>query len=134
MKTTLFLLCLVFLALISQPSFGEEFWNEFRGPTADGHSPSDKLPLNWSENKNVTWKTEISGKAWSSPVAWGNQIWVTNATPDGKKLFAVCLDAKSGKIIHNVTVFEIAKPMYCISYNSYASPTPAVEEGRVWVH
>ena len=134
MKPTLFLLCLVFLALISQPSFGEEFWNEFRGPTADGHSPSDKLPLNWSENKNVTWKTEISGKAWSSPVAWGNQIWVTNATPDGKKLFAVCLDAKSGKIIHNVTVFEIAKPMYCIGYNSYASPTPAVEEGRVWVH
>ncbi|MBC8290649.1 MAG: PQQ-binding-like beta-propeller repeat protein, partial [Planctomycetes bacterium] len=136
MRSLLFNLCLAAMALSLNPQrgHGEEFWNEFRGPTADGHSPSDKLPLTWSEEKNVAWKTGIAGKAWSSPVVWRDQIWVTNATPDGKKLFAVCLDAKSGKIVHNVTVFEIAKPMYCIGYNSYASPTPVVAEGRVWVH
>jgi len=59
---------------------------------------------------------------------------MTNATPDGKQLSAVSIDAESAKITHNITVFEIEKPMFCIGYNSYASPTPVVDKGRVWVH
>ncbi|MDA1017112.1 MAG: PQQ-binding-like beta-propeller repeat protein [Planctomycetota bacterium] len=110
-----------------------DFWNQFRGPTTDGHAPSDKLPLKWSETNNVAWKTPIAGKAWSSPVVWGNQAWVTNAT-DGKDLYAVCVNATTGKIEHTVKVFHIPKPMFCIGYNSYASPTPVVEAGMVWVH
>lgn len=109
-------------------------WNQFRGAIANGYSPSDRLPLEWSEDTSVAWKTPIHGKAWSSPVVWKDQIWMTTATPDGKELFAVCVDAKSGKIQHDVKVFDIAEPMFCIPYNSYASPTPVVEEGRVWVH
>lgn len=111
-----------------------EYWNQFRGAGSNGHTSSDKLPIKWSETENVRWKTAIEGKAWSSPVVWGEQIWMSNATPDGKKLFAVCVDAESGEIVHNITVFDIAEPMFCIDYNSYASPTPVVEEGRLWVH
>lgn len=111
-----------------------DYWNQFRGPTEDGHSPSGRLPLNWSETKNVAWKTAIHGKAWSSPVVWKDQVWMTSATPDGKELFAIGVDAKSGEIQHDIKVFEIAKPMFCIPYNSYASPTPVIEERRVWVH
>lgn len=111
-----------------------EFWNQHRGPTGNGHASSKKLPLNWSEDKKVTWKTAIHGKAWSSPVVWKKQIWVTTAPPDGKELFAVCVDAETGKIERDIRVFSIAKPMFCIDYNSYASPTPVVEDGRVWVH
>jgi outer membrane protein assembly factor BamB len=44
------------------------------------------------------------------------------------------VDAATGKIVHDITVFEIAEPMFCYPYNSYASPTPVVEEGRLWVH
>lgn len=108
-------------------------WNQFRGAKENGHTAA-RLPLEWSESKNVAWKTEIHGKAWSSAVVWEDQIWMTTATLDGKELFAVCVDAVSGKIVHNVRVFEIAKPMFCIAYNSYGSPTPVVEAGRVWVH
>ncbi len=111
-----------------------DYWNQFRGSQTNGHAASKALPLKWSESENVTWKTAIDGKAWSSPVVWGNQIWLTNATPDGKELFAVCVDATSGDIVHNVRVFQIEKPMFCIGYNSYGSPTPVVEDGRVWVH
>jgi outer membrane protein assembly factor BamB len=111
-----------------------DYWNQFRGAQTNGHAASNALPLKWSESENVTWKTAIDGKAWSSPVVWGNQIWLTNATPDGKELFAVCLDAASGDVVHNVRVFQIEKPMFCIGYNSYGSPTPVVEDGRVWVH
>ena len=112
---------------------GAESWDQFRGPRGNGHAAAN-LPIAWSETENVAWKTAIDGKAWSSPVVWGDQIWLTNATTDGKRLSAVCVDGRSGKIIRDVTVFEIAEPMYCIDYNSYASPTPVIEEGRLWVH
>ena len=92
------------------------------------------MPLTWSEEKNIKWKTPLEGKAWSSPVVWGNQVWVTNATPDGKQLSAVCVDQRSGKIIHDLLVFEIAEPQFCHDMNSYASCTPTIEDGRVYVH
>lgn len=122
------------VVLASVQTDGADYWNQFRGAKANGYSPSDRLPLEWSEDTNVAWKTPIHGKAWSSPVVWKDQIWMTTATPDGRELFAVCVDAKSGKIEHDLKVFDIAEPMFCIPYNSYASPTPVVEEGRVWVH
>lgn len=109
-------------------------WNQFRGPHGDGDAGTARLPIQWSEQENVAWKTAIDGKAWSSPLVWGDEIWMTNATVDGKRLSAVCIDAESGQIVHDITVFEIAEPMYCIDYNSYASPTPFMEEGRLWVH
>ena len=113
---------------------GAEYWDQFRGSRGNGDAAPASLPITWSETENVAWKTAIDGKAWSSPVVWGDQIWMTNATPDGKRLSAVCVSASSGKIVQDITVFEIAQPMYCIDYNSYASPTPVIEEGRLWVH
>jgi len=129
-----FCLLITLLVLIPQPLFAAEYWNQFRGPRGDGQADSKALPIRWNEKENVAWKTAVHGKAWSSPVVWGDQIWMTSATEDGKKLFAICIDAKSGKIVHDITVFEIAKPMFCYPYNSYASSTPVVAEGRLWVH
>ena len=120
--------------LIAAPLSGAEHWNQFRGPHGDGQAGSASLPVQWSESQNVAWKTAIHGKAWSSPVVWGEQIWMTSATEDGKQLFAICVDAGTGRVVHDITVFEIAEPMFCYPYNSYASPTPVVEEGRLWVH
>ncbi|NLF72364.1 MAG: PQQ-binding-like beta-propeller repeat protein [Candidatus Anammoximicrobium sp.] len=133
MKTRL--LPVVALLLLS-PVFlaGAEHWNQFRGPRGDGCADSPSLPLQWSETRNVSWKTEIHGKAWSSPVVWREQIWLTSATEDGKQLFAICADARTGRIVQEITVFEIAEPMDCYPYNSYASSTPVVEQGRLWVH
>ena len=111
-----------------------ENWPQFRGPNGDGNSAETGLPISWSETEHVAWKTAIHGKGWSSPVIWDNQIWMTTAPEDGKQLFAVCVDRETGRIVHDIWVFEIDKPQYCIPLNSYASPTPVVEEGRVYVH
>jgi outer membrane protein assembly factor BamB len=92
------------------------------------------LPLAWSENENIAWKTAIHGHGWSSPVIWGDQVWVTTATEDGKEMFAVCVDRESGSITHDVKVFDVAKPDRIATVNSYASPTPVIEDGRVYVH
>jgi outer membrane protein assembly factor BamB len=109
-------------------------WPEYRGPFGDGHAAATGLPVRWGEKKNVRWKTAIHGKGWSSPVVWGDQVWLTTAPKDGKKRFAVCIDRKSGKILHDIKVFDDPKPAYCIPFNSYASCTPAIEKGRVYVH
>ena len=56
--------------------------------SGDGISTSTNLPLRWSEQQNVKWKTPIHGRAWSSPVIWGQQVWLTTATTNGQELFA----------------------------------------------
>ena len=113
---------------------GEPYWNQFRGPCGNGKSDAVDLPVEFDDEKNVQWKTPIHGRGWSSPVVWGDQVWLTTAPEDGTELFAVCVDLQSGQIEHDLRVFEIAEPEYCHPTNSYASCSPYVEEGRVYVH
>src|SRR5947209_12155684 len=53
---------------------------------------------------------------------------------DGKQLFGICVDKDTGKIVYDLKVFDVEKPGTCFAYNSYASPTPVIEEGRVYLH
>ena len=108
-------------------------WPQFRGPTGDGHSDAKKLPVSFGETERVKWKTEIHGKAWSSPVIWKNQIWLTTANLEGTELSVVCVDKETGKILRDDILFRIAEPQFCHAFNSYASPTPVIEDGRVYV-
>src|SRR5689334_5300943 len=85
-------------------------WTEFRGPEGTGRSASAKLPLQWSEDKNVKWKTAVHGRAWSSPVILGRQVWMTTATEDGRDLFAIALDRDSGKLLHDLKLFHVDTP------------------------
>jgi len=109
-------------------------WPEFRGPTGDGVSAEKALPVTWSETEGIAWKTPVPGKAWSSPVVRDGTVWMTNATEDGTRLSVVAVDGGTGKILHDVTVFEIAEPQFCHAFNSYASPTPVLEAGRLYAH
>ena len=122
---------LIFLATLffAQPA---DNWPQFRGPDGNGHARATGLPTNWSESQNVVWKTPIHDRGWSSPVIYGNQIWLTTATKDGRQLFALCLDKQTGRIIRDIKLFEVAQPQYAHPFNTYASPTPVIEEGRVY--
>ena len=125
-------LILLALSVVSTPA--QENWPELRGPKRNGHSAARRLPIVWSETNNVVWKTAIHDLGWSSPVVWGDQIWITTATEDGKHLYAVCVDRRTGKIVHDLKVFDTEAPEHVASVNSYASPTAAIEAGRVYVH
>src|SRR5436190_3853035 len=85
-------------------------WPQFRGVDGMGTSPNHNLPLTWSEEKNVRWKTAIHGRAWSSPVVLDNQVWVTTATKDGRDLYAVALDLDSGTILYDLKLFHVDQP------------------------
>jgi outer membrane protein assembly factor BamB len=119
------------LAVAGAPAHAD--WPQFRGPEGTGVSTARGVPLTWSETKNVKWKTAIHGRAWSSPVVLGTQVWLTTATEDGRDLFAVAVDRETGRVVHDLKLFHVEKPQYAHPFNSYASPTPVIEPGRVYV-
>jgi len=112
---------------------GAEHWPQFRGPDGTGHSDGRGLPLQWSETKNVVWKTPIHDRGWSSPVIYGKQIWLTSSTKDGRELFVFCVDRDTGKIVKEWKLFDVAQPQFAHAFNTHASPTPAIEAGRVYI-
>lgn len=130
------LLCLAFLAGSLSLAAADDSWPQFRGPDGAGLSPATGLPTTWDEKTNVVWKTAIHDRGWSSPVVLGNQVWLTTAREDGKAQYAVCVDRDSGKVVHDVHVFDTPKLPYVFvkDINTHASPTPVIEPGRVYVH
>lgn len=109
-------------------------WPEFRGPTGQGIAVVDDAPLHWSETENVTWKTAIPGRGWSSPVIRDGVIWLTTATEGGKSLRVVTADATSGELTRDIEVFRLDATTHKHQKNSFASPTPILTEDRVYVH
>ena len=154
-------LALLSTALTSGIALAEALpsWSQWRGPAGQGHAPAAKdLPLAWSESENVAWKTPLEGKGWSSPVLADGRLWLTTAveTPlsEAEKaerlanvenssslqvsgpvsLRAVCLDATSGKALHDIELFRQSQPDPIHSLNSYASPSPILDGGRLYCH
>lgn len=129
-KTSLLSACLLCVAVAASDQPG---WPEFRGPGGQGHASAESLPLEWSEEKNVQWKTAIPGRGWSSPVLHENTIWLTSATEDGRELSAISVDLESGGVRRELKLFEVADPQFAHKFNSYASPTPVIDSGKVYV-
>ena len=147
-------------AVSTSLSFGKEEWPRWRGPSANGHAgdAEQSYPLKWSATENVAWKTQVPGRGHSTPVISGDQIWMTTAfeveasEEDAKKrlevntgnqpltvlekvdLHAVCVDRKSGKLLHDVKLISIQEPQWVHALNSYASPSPVLRDGRLYCH
>ncbi|QDT51068.1 outer membrane biogenesis protein BamB [Symmachiella dynata] len=131
LKHVLVCACLTLACCVT--GWAGENWPNYRGPSEQGLTDAENLPLTWGEDKNITWQTPIEGKAWSTPVIWGDQIWMTSAPLEGNRLRAICVDKNTGKIVHDKMLYAVAGPQYCHPFNSYASPSPVIEEGRVYV-
>jgi len=122
-------------------------WPTFRGPTGDGVAPaSADPPVEWSETKNLAWKVALPGRGRSSPVIFGDRVFVTFAretniqrkkigpddmqTADHVSLGAACLDRASGKTLWERMLAEVDHPDPVHFLNSWATPTPAIVPGR----
>ena len=120
-------------AVFSSPrAAGPTDWPQFRGYEAAGLADQFTLPSTWSATDNVAWATAIPGRGWSSPVILGREIWMTTANPKGTELSVVCVERDSGKIIHDQKIFDVEAPQFAHEFNSYASPTPVIEVGRLY--
>jgi outer membrane protein assembly factor BamB len=145
------------LACILAAPLHADDWRQFRGPDGQGRAAAGEAPVVWSESNNIAWKVPIEGRGWSSPVVLGGQVWLTTAveTParpgqleaaldrDGTavpsayiasrvELKAICCDRKTGRLIRAVTLFDVRQPIILCAVNSYASPTPVAEPGRLY--
>jgi len=145
------------LAAVALPGAAPaEDWPQFRGPRGDGVSSAAGLPAEWSPTLNVRWKVRTPGRGRSSPVVLGDRIWMTAADetpaspeevalrladlPEPGQLYvarrvslrALCLDRVSGKLLYDVELFGVENPDPIHRLNGYATPTPAVEPGRVY--
>ena len=118
------------------PLVGATDWPHFRGPGGQGHAEGVDVPLRWSAENAVAWKVKVLGKGWSSPVVVGDRVFVTTAVDSGKglSLRAIALGLADGKNVWDQEI--VGKPDVGDFHkkNSHASPTPVVEDGRLYVH
>lgn len=122
------------LLLLAPVAANDIPWPEYRGPDHDGSADGADLPLTWSEKENVTWKVPVDGRAWSSPVVGEGRIWLTNATTNGTSMSVIAFDLGSGERVFERVLFTPKDPEHRNSLNSYASPSPYLTPGRVFVH
>jgi outer membrane protein assembly factor BamB len=108
-------------------------WTHFRGSSSSGLAETENIPIKWDDS-SVKWKKEIHDRGHSSPVVFGDQIWVTTAKADGKELYSVCVDFKTGEIIFDIKVFTPDEAEEKHQLNTYATPTPCIEKGFVYVN
>lgn len=152
-------LCLLAAFFLSMHSArAADRWPEWRGETGQGISLAKNLPVRWSEERGVVWKTNVPGRGWSTPVIDNGQIWLTTAhdepasqeeverrrkaTTNSQPLIiskfvslrAVCVDLDRGTLLRDVEVLSEQDPDYIHRENTYATPTPILENGRLYCH
>ena len=144
------------LFLFTALGFSSDQWPQFRGPQSTGVADDPNLPDTWSTTRNVVWKTEIPGSGWSSPVVWGNRIFLTSVistvSPEAPKKglyfggnregiptdehrwMVYAVDWKTGKIIWEREVHRGAPTSSHHLKNTYASETPVTDGERVYAY
>ena len=140
-------LCMLVIHFAAFTSFTCADWPEFRGPKQNGESAIVDLPTRWGESENVVWFSKTTGLGWSSPIVLGDRIYFTSsinaeetATESGElrgrqRLCLVCLNAETGAEVFSKIIFEQPDDAPKIhNKNSHASPTPLIENQRVYVH
>jgi outer membrane protein assembly factor BamB len=124
------LLSVLLIGLVAGIAWAEN-WPRFRGPTGQGISAESNLPIAWTDQSHVAWKTALPGEGWSSPIVWDDHVFVTSTTDSGVNCHVICLERHSGRILWDTTVFQQV-PQHKERKNSYASPTPVTDGEHVY--
>jgi outer membrane protein assembly factor BamB len=128
---------LLFLLSSSTLRAADGDWPMWRGLKGDGTTAETGFPTHWTATENVRWKTPIPGKGHSSPIVWGDRVFVTSAIEQGdpaepKDRLLLCIDRKDGRVLWQKTVVK-ARLESLHKLNSRASSTPATDGERVYV-
>ncbi len=105
-------------------------WTRFRGPNGAGLSEAKTIPTKWSA-ADINWKVALPGAGHSSPVLWGERVFVTSCDEKAGKFFVFCLKADDGSALWNKE-FPLT-PSEKHNLNSFATSTPTVDADRVYV-
>lgn len=136
------------MALLMAAVCRAEDWPQYRGANGGVAGRDANPPINWSPTRNIRWKLEVPGRGRSSPIVVGNRIYVTTAmetnvvrctigSDDMQRANRIvagltCADRNTGKLLWHTALFDVDKPAPVHWYNSWATPTPAAADGRVY--
>src|SRR5262245_33464689 len=98
--------CLLVVGFVPAHALSAENGPQCCGTNGEETSEANALPTKRSETENVKWKTPLHDKGWSSPVVWRDQSGVIAAAEDGTKDYAICIDKNSGKLIHDIHLWD----------------------------
>jgi outer membrane protein assembly factor BamB len=130
-------------------------WPQFRGPDSDGVAQAENLPSTWDTSNNVLWRVDLAGRGWSSPVVWGDRVFLTTVVrseqgeqpkkglyfggerpepTDVHRWRVLCLDLKTGATLWDYLAHEGSPTTSIHLKNSFASETPVVDERRLYAY
>lgn len=141
------------LGLVALDANTSQYWPQWRGPQATGVSSTANPPLEWSETRNIRWKVEIPGRGSSSPVVWGDRVFVTTAVPSGvtgdaqhaargamgsrgvHRFVVMALDRKTGRVLWDrVAAEQEPHEGSHIEHGTWASASPITDGEHVYAH
>jgi outer membrane protein assembly factor BamB len=133
-----------------------DYWPQWRGPRANGSAPFAHPPLEWSETRNIKWKIDLPGKGSSSPIVWGDYVFVTAALPSGsgdvngpqqeadsggtsisnpvQKFVVLALNREDGKMLWQKTVRQEAPHEGTHPTGTFASNSPVTDGQHVYAY
>ena len=151
---------LLFTSVLVIANESHQNWPQWRGPTWNGVAPEGNPPVTWSETENLVWKTPIPGSGWSTPVIWGDRMFIHTAIPldeqlpvpdvippgtpnirnhpavatswKAQRLAVICLDTTTGKSPWNKTVFEGMPHQGHHRKGGFASESPVTDGQYVY--
>lgn len=140
-KGFLFHLWLVFATLFPLSSRAVDLWPAFRGVSGHGVLSERQVPVRWGKDEGVVWRTEVSGRGWSSPVVSEQDIYLTAATEredgeSGIQLVLMIFDRMTGAMRNSTVLLELDEDEFppIHAKNSHASPTPILHGNLVLCH
>ncbi len=136
-------ICVAMLFVLLSPLASADNWGHWRGPIGNGTALNASPPTEWSSTKNVKWKVEIPGIGSSSPVIWGDQVFVTTAvSKDGGNARSLttlefqllCFDRKTGNVVWQKTAVVATPHQETHKTNGFASASPCTDGEHVYAH
>lgn len=116
----------------AEPESGLLHWAQWRGPSGQGIAKDSRVPLAWSPTENLLWKTKLPGVGNSTPIIWGDRIFLTSADKAGKERYVLCLRTSDGKILWKQLAAEDPDPGPTNEWNGYATPSCATDGKHVY--
>jgi len=107
-------------------------WAHWRGPSMQGYADDSRVPLTWSEKENVLWKTELPGAGNSTPIVWGDRIFLTAASKNGLERYVLCIRASDGKLLWKQTASAGVPGGKSHLWNGYASASCTTDGTHVY--
>lgn len=110
----------------------DRYWPRFRGPSGQGETSAKKLPITWDKSgDHIVWHLPIPGFGNSSPIIWGNHLFLTSSTEDGQERFVHAIDRSTGKFLWSRTIPPKPPEPAVRNKNGYATSTPVTDGERV---